>query len=263
MWLRLRQICLVARELAPVIDDLKQVFGLEVCHVDPGVARFGLENTLLPVGNQFLEVVAPLRAGTAAGRYLERRGGDGGYMVITQCDDHEPRKRRVAELGVRVAHRIDRPDYQGMQLHPRDTGGSFLEIDWQPGGEAPDGPWWPAGPDWQRARRSDVTCAILAAEIQSPDPLGLAQRWREITELPLFVNAADHPSIAMDNAALRFVPVTDGRGEGLGGVDLAVIDRARVLRAAEQRGCRVDDDLVTVCGTRFRLVDVPARQRPS
>jgi hypothetical protein len=30
MWLRLRQIALVARELAPVVDDLREGFGLEV-----------------------------------------------------------------------------------------------------------------------------------------------------------------------------------------------------------------------------------------
>ena len=44
-----------------------------------GSAEFGLENTLMPVGRNFLEVVAPIQEGTAAGRYLDRRGGNGGY----------------------------------------------------------------------------------------------------------------------------------------------------------------------------------------
>lgn len=88
MWLRVRQIALIARELAPVVDDIREVFGLEVAYRDPQVAAFGLENTVFPVGNQFLEVVAPTREGTAGGRYLDRRNGDGGYMVICQCDDH-------------------------------------------------------------------------------------------------------------------------------------------------------------------------------
>ena len=68
MTIRLRQICLVAEQLAPVVDDLKAVFGLEVCFVDPAVQAFGLENSLFPVGNNFLEVVAPIQANTAAGR---------------------------------------------------------------------------------------------------------------------------------------------------------------------------------------------------
>ena len=255
MWLRLRQICLVARELAPAIEDLKAVFGLEVCCVDPGVKAFGLENSLLPVGNQFLEVVAPIEENTAAGRYLERRGGDGGYMVITQCDDHPPRLKRVEELGVRLAFRIDRPEYQGMQLHPRDTGGSFLEIDWQGGGDAPDGPWWPAGRDWKPARRTHVISSIHAAELQSPDPDRLARRWSEIVEIPVHRGEEGDPTIALEDASLRFVEARDGRGEGLGGVDLVAVDRDRLLRAAEDRGLPIDGDSVLICGTRFRAVD--------
>ena len=94
MSIRLRQIALVANKLAPVIDDLKGVFGLEVCYIDPGVGVFGLENSLLPVGNNFIEVVAPIKEGTAGGRYLKRRGGDGGYMVICQCESHAAQLER-------------------------------------------------------------------------------------------------------------------------------------------------------------------------
>ena len=74
MSLHLRQIALVARELAPVIDDLSAIFGIKPCFVDPGVKVFGLENTLLAVGRNFLEVVAPIEDNTAGGRYLDRRG---------------------------------------------------------------------------------------------------------------------------------------------------------------------------------------------
>src|SRR5215470_7170071 len=77
------------------------IFRLEVGYRDPGVKAFGLEPAIFPVGNQFIEVVSPIRENTAGGRYLDRRGGDGGYMVILQSDDHAPRKRRVAELGIR------------------------------------------------------------------------------------------------------------------------------------------------------------------
>src|SRR5258707_4757643 len=82
MSIRLRQIALVADKLAPVIEDLKGVFGLEVCYIDPGVGVFGLENSLLPVGNNFIEVVAPIKEGTAGGRYFKRRGGHGGLQGL-------------------------------------------------------------------------------------------------------------------------------------------------------------------------------------
>jgi hypothetical protein len=142
-----------------------------------------------------------------------------------------------------------------MQLHPRDTGGSFLEIDFQAGGEAPDGPWLPAGRNWKPTVRTDVVRAIVAAEIQSPEPDPLARRWGEILELPVHQDPRGNPSLRLENAAIRFVRDTDGRGEGLGGVDLAVVNRAKLLAAAERRGRPVTDDVVIVGGVRFGLVN--------
>lgn len=253
--LRLRQICLVSPSLDPVLDELRAVLGLEVGHVDPGVAIFGLENALLPVGHQFLEVVAPVKEGTAAGRYLSRRNGPGGYMVITQCGDHEARRKRVEALGVRVAFEIDRPEYRCMQLHPRDTGGALLEIDQQLDDDAVDGEWWPAGRDWRRAVRRGVVSAITAAELQSPEPERLAARWSDIVEIPVERDLEGQPQLALDDAVLRFVPERDGRGEGLGGIDLAARDREGAFAAAAALGLPRDGDAVLVCGTRVRLVE--------
>ena len=127
----LRQICLVANQLAPVIDDFKDILGLEVCFIDKGVAVFGLENSLMPVGSNFIEVVAPIKENTAAGRYLKRRNGDGGYMVICQCGSHETqrtRKERAAAMNIRLAWEHESSSFHVMQLHPADTGGAFFEI---------------------------------------------------------------------------------------------------------------------------------------
>ena len=256
MWLRLRQIALVAAGLAPAVDELREVLGIEVCYNDPGVGRFGLENALLPVGNQFIEVVAPIEENTAGGRYLERRGGDGGYMVITQCDDHAPRKRRVNELGIRLVAESDRADYRLMQLHPRDTGGSFFEIDEQLGERAhePDGPWEPAGGEgWVKSRRTERVTGIVAAEIQCDDPQAVAKRWSDIAELP-FSEFDGVFSLTLDNATLRFVPCSDGRPEGLGGIDVAVADRKALLAAAKARGAYRSDSEVHAVGMRVRLV---------
>src|ERR1700710_1141249 len=102
--LRLRQIALVARDLDPVVAELHKELGVEIAFRDPSVDTFGLQNAVMPIGNQFLEVVAPIKESTAAGRYLDRRKGDGGYMVILQCDEHAARKARLGgELGVRFA----------------------------------------------------------------------------------------------------------------------------------------------------------------
>ena len=79
---RMRQVCLVAPRLEPVVGDIAAIMGLTVCHRDPNVARYGLENALLPVDDILLEVVAPFREGTSAGRFIDKTGGRGGYMAI-------------------------------------------------------------------------------------------------------------------------------------------------------------------------------------
>ena len=63
----------------------------------------------------------------------------------------------------------------------------------------------------------------------------------------------EHPVVALNNAKLRFVSIEDGRGPGLGGVDLAVDDRGEILAEAKKRNAYVSDTQVTVCGTRFYL----------
>ena len=254
MWLRLRQIALVAEKLAPVEREFAEVLGIEVGYRDPGVGHFGLENALMPIGNQLLEVVAPIQENTAGGRYLARRGGDGGYMVITQCDSHPPRRARVEALGVRIVNQFDSGEFSNMQLHPKDTGGSFFEIDEQRGERAHDldGPWEPAGPNWQDHRRLERVTGIRAAEVQCDAPDAVAARWSEISQIEL--SGADRRTLPLDNAEVRFVPCADGRPEGLGGIDVACADAQAVLQVAEAQSARTGDSQVHLCGMRINLV---------
>jgi hypothetical protein len=240
MSLRMRQICLVARDLSSVVDQLHAVLGLEVCHRDPGVGKYGLENALFPVGDKFLELVAPVREGTTAGRYLDRRGGDGGYMVITQCDDLAARRKRCETVGIRVANEIGYPEYRELQLHPRDVGAAMLSFAWQEGAREPGGPWHPAAYDGRVPVKPGLITAMTGAELQSEDPDRLARRWSDVIERPVRMHDGQRV-IALDDATLRFTEATDGRGEGLAGLDLACADPAR-------RG------LVLICGIRFRLI---------
>lgn len=258
MWIRLRQIAVVAADLHQAGLDIGTVLGAEACFTDPGVKQFGLKNTLWPIGTQFLEVVTPIAENTAAGRYAARRGGgDTGYMVITQVDDAPQRRARAAELGIRIAFDMSSPEtgHDGMQLHPADTGGTFFELDQMTGegGDTPGGPWWPAGKNWEPYVRTAQVGGISAAELQSPDPERLAARWSEIAEIDLTADAEGHPVIPLENATIRFVPETDGRGEGLGGIDVIANDRDAILAGARARDCYVSDDEVAVAGLRVYL----------
>ena len=252
--LRLRQICLVAADLDPVEEDLKAILGLGVAFSDPGLDQFGLRNIMLPIGNSFLEVVSPIQEDTTAGRFLERRGGDGGYMVIMQCGDIGAEKERAERLGIRIVWEGASEETAGIQLHPKDLPGALVDIRWNPGDQDPGGPWAPAGPDWQRARRTDIVRSLVAAEIQCDDPHELAARWSEVTERAVSRDADDNPEVRLEDCSIRFVRATDGRGVGLGGIDVEVVDRERLFATAEARGCEVSDETVMICGTRIRLV---------
>jgi hypothetical protein len=200
-----------------------------------------------------------MRDGTTAGRYLERRGGDGGYMVITQCGDLARRRTRCEAVGVRVANEIRYPDYQELQLHPRDVGAAMLSFSRQEGGEPADGPWHPAASRSTSASlaasvRSASVRSMTGAELQSDDPERLARRWSEVMELPLSRDERSRPVIALDDARLRFVPATDGRGEGLAGLDLDCADKGWVLSRARSRNLATEGDMVVACGMRFYVV---------
>jgi len=199
-YLRLRQVCLVAAELAREAARMKEALGVEECYRDANVAKYGLENVLFPVGSSFVEIVAPTREGTAAGRFLERHGGRHGYMVILDCDDPERYRKQAEALGIRVANEIRHDGYHGVQLHPRDTGAVMLEFNTTAGGADPMGPYAPAGPDWQRAVRKDVVRALRAVEIECPDPAGLASRWSRLFGRPVERNV-----IALDYGTIRFL----------------------------------------------------------
>lgn len=255
--MRLRQICLVAEALAPAVDDLCAVLGLAVCHRDTGVAKWGLANALMPVGGNFLEVVAPTEPNTSAGRYLARRQGDGGYMIILQCADAVAERARITDLGIRAVWTTDRPAYRATHFHPADVGGVLLSVDSvEPGADYRDPRcmWQPAGPTWAAAIRTDRVVALVGAEVQCAEPAATAALWSRVLDLPRGETADGTATIALDNATVRFVPATDGRGNGLGAIDLTVVDRDRVLAGAADRGARIDDDQLLICGTRINLV---------
>ena len=126
---RLRQAVLVAEQLEPVADALRSALGLGEPFRDPGVATFGLTNAVFALGDCFLEVIAPSRPDTAAGRYMARHGGGGGYMAIFDLDDLEGARERAQAAGVRVVWQIDLPDISGTHLHPADMRGAIVSLD--------------------------------------------------------------------------------------------------------------------------------------
>ncbi|WP_397418988.1 VOC family protein [Phenylobacterium sp.] len=243
--MRLRQIALVGADLAAAKAEITQVLGLGADYLDKGVRKFGLVNAVWPVGDTFLEVVSPAEPGTTAGRLMDKRGGDGGYMVILQVDDGLAARARAVGLGVRL---VEQAEFKGVVMthfHPRDVGGAILSVDQM----TPPERWEWGGPDWEANVRTEVTTGIVGAELQGPDPEAMATRWGEVLGRPVEFTGEGW-RIALDGGELRFVEAKDGRGEGLGAFDVAVRDPAAVRAGA----ARTEGEAVVLCGTRVNLV---------
>jgi hypothetical protein len=249
-YMRLRQICLVAPKLEPVISDIAGIMGLNECYRDGNVAKYGLENALLPVDTILLEVVAPFQPGTAAGRFIDKNGGRGGYMAIFCCDDPGAYGKRANAMGVRTANEITHEPYHGVQLHPRDCRAAFIEFNHTSGSDDVLGVYPPAGPDWQKSIRKDTTLALTDVEMESPEPEVLAAHWGKIIGIAASKDDGGAPVLKLPNATFRFVK---GPADLMSGLTFKVANAAKILDAAKAKGCKVSGNAFDLCGVKFNL----------
>lgn len=253
MWLR--QIALVAHDLDPVVKPLCDVLGLKVAYNDPGVGIFGLVNAVMPVGGEFLEVVQPVKDDASALRYLHRRGGDAGYMVILQSEDAHAHRDRILGLGIRKIAEHD-GTYVFTHFHPGDFGGVLTSVDSVTGADDwfdLDSDWPPAGREWRNAR-SDNATGIRAVAIQSRAPGKLAERWGELLQGEVAM-ADDGPEVCLARGVIRFVDPVDEDGTGVVGIDIAMRERGKALEKARQLGLPVSGHTVRIGGVDFALLE--------
>ncbi|MGX5657249.1 hypothetical protein ACWKWC_20915 [Geodermatophilus nigrescens] len=219
---RLRQLVLAAAERAPLERALRELLAAPEPHSDPDVGAFGLTNAVLAAGCDFVEVVSPAGPGTAAGRWLARHGGDGGYMIMADGPPALPAAARLAALGVREVHRAELPDVVDVHLHPRDTGGVLLALDTVD----PAGSWRWAGPAW--TGRSPACAGGLrevTVAVPDSDPAAVARRWADLLEVP----ADEGTRLRLDGGRQQLVFVA-------GAGDVAAVTAARLaLRGATPR----------------------------
>jgi len=151
---------------------------------------------------------------------------------------------------VRTANVITHAPYHGVQLHPRDCQAAFIEFNHTDGSDDTLGPYPPAGPEWQKHIRKDLTQALTEVEMQSPDPRGLAEHWGRIVGVAASRNAKGEAELKLPNASLRFV---QGESEIMSGLTFKVADVAKVRDVAKAKGCPVSGDSFQLCGVTFRL----------
>ena len=249
--MRIRQLVLVSDERDPVVKNLCEVFDIEVAFYDPGIIHFGLENAVLPVGDTFLEVVSPVQEETTAGRYLDRRNGNGGYMVIVQTDDLERERDRVQGEGIGIVWNADRQEdgihAKAIHLHPRDVGGAILSIDSMDPPEA----WLWASADWEKNVKTENSNYLNGVRIQSNDPESMMKNW----ERALGVEAVFQDNefqILLEETRVVFIQDEDGRGEGIQSFEINVKDKDRILNKAKDKNL-IKEGEVFIGGTKFLL----------
>jgi Glyoxalase-like domain len=235
---RLRQAVLVAGALEPVAAALKAGLGLGEPFRDPGVGEFGLINAVFALGDCFLEVVSPAQPGTAAGRYLARRGGDGGYMAIFDLEDLDGARARAEELGIRVVWQIDLPDISGNHLHPADIGGVIVSLDQS----RPYGTWRWGGPEWTGRTGDGARGRLAGITVAVSDPAPVAARWAHVLGVP--VSGDRQLALGLDGGEVCFVAPEDEQAEGLIEIAVELPPELRRGRAGIELG-----------GVRVRLLD--------
>jgi catechol 2,3-dioxygenase-like lactoylglutathione lyase family enzyme len=188
---RLRQVALVAHDLDETCGALERALGVREPFHDPGVGEFGLHNAVYELGDTFLEVVSPVRDGTTAGRYLDRRGGDAGYMAIFQVADTAAARARAAAMDVRVVWHLDLDDISGTHLHPQDMKGAIVSFDTP----IPPESWRWAGPRWTGGApaRPHTDTPIAGIVVRVTDVDAARRRWTELlgADLAQFEQADD------------------------------------------------------------------------
>ncbi len=244
--LRIRQVVFVVRDLAASSRRLAELLALDPPFRDPGVAEFGIDNAVFAFGDQFVELVSPVRAGTAAGRHLDRRG-EGGYMLILQTDDFDGARARLRAQGVRTVWEKSLADIRAMHLHPKDIGGAIVSID-EP---VPPASWRWGGPSWRVQGGARGRQRVVGVTVEAADPRAMAARWAEVLGRPAPVPDADSMRVALDGGAIDFSRAGDA-GEGIAGLALRVADDAAVPGASRSPASTASES-ITAFGARIAL----------
>lgn len=249
---QLKQMAVVGKDFDSNVADFIAVLDLQVCFNDPGVGKFGLINALFAFGETFLEIVVPNQPDTTAGRLLEKRKGDGGYMVLVQTDDFSAYEKYIQTTGVRIIWQSEQPQAIAAHLHPKDVGGAILSVDQM----IPPDYWHWAGPQYKDKQGSTLVNRIIGAVIQGNDPQEVAKKWARAFDLPIEAEGEEF-SLQLDEGVIRFIRETDGRGPGVEGIILDVKNVDEIIARAIARNLTVDDqsgiNSVTICGTKFYL----------
>ena len=129
MFSRIDHIGVAVAEIEPALELYRDGFELTVAHREV-VEEQGVEAVLLDVGENHVELLAPLSPDTPVGKFLARQG-PGLHHVAYQVDDIDATLQALRQAGMRMIDEQPRTGIRGSRvafMHPRATAGVLTEI---------------------------------------------------------------------------------------------------------------------------------------
>jgi methylmalonyl-CoA/ethylmalonyl-CoA epimerase len=126
---RIDHIGVAVEEIEPALELYRDNFELVLAHREV-VEEQGVEAVLLDVGENHVELLAPLSADTPVGKFLARQG-PGLHHVAYQVDDIDATLQKLRDAGLQLIDQQPRIGIRGSRvafMHPRATAGVLTEI---------------------------------------------------------------------------------------------------------------------------------------
>ncbi len=129
MFSRIDHIGVAVEELEPALELYRDRFEMSLAHREV-VTEQGVEAVLLDLGENHVELLAPLGPDTPVGKFLARQG-PGLHHVAYQVTDIEATLAKLKQAGTQLIDSEPRIGIRGSRvafLHPRSSLGVLTEI---------------------------------------------------------------------------------------------------------------------------------------
>lgn len=129
MFTRIDHLGVAVTDLDAALALYEESYDMTLVHREV-VEEQGVEAVLLDVGENHVELLAPLGPDTPVGKFLAKRG-PGIHHVAYQVADIEAELARLTAAGVELLDATPRTGIRGSRVafcHPRSTGGVLTEI---------------------------------------------------------------------------------------------------------------------------------------
>jgi methylmalonyl-CoA/ethylmalonyl-CoA epimerase len=126
---RIDHVGVAVEQLDEALELYRERFQLELAHREV-VEEQGVEAVLLDVGENHVELLAPLGPDTPVGKFLAKNG-PGLHHVAYQVDDIDSTLGALKQAGLRLIDEQPRTGIRGSRvafMHPRSTAGVLTEI---------------------------------------------------------------------------------------------------------------------------------------